>query len=215
MSGIAIYGCGGFGREVAPLAIESQRAFGQPPNVIFVSDNREEIGRVINGLRVVPFDDLRKSQDMKAVIAVADSAMRRSLVKKCEDAGIAFGNITALGSLMLANVEIGEGAIVCSNSIVTANVKIGRHCHINIFSYIAHDCVVGDFVTFAPRVNCNGNVVVEDDAYLGTAATLRHGKAGAPLRIGKGAVVGMGAVVTRDVAPGVTVIGNPARPMQR
>jgi len=48
---------------------------------------------------------------------------------------------------------------------------------------------------------------VEDDVAIGSGATIMCG-----LRIGRGAVIGAGAVVTRDVAPGTTVVGNPARP---
>ena len=110
---------------------------------------------------------------------------------------------------------IGEGSIICAGSIVTSNAKIGRFFHCNIQSYVAHDCVVGDFVTFAPRVACNGNVVIEDHAYVGTGAILKQGTKKRPLRIGRGAIVGMGAVVTKDVPAGETWIGNPARPLER
>jgi acetyltransferase-like isoleucine patch superfamily enzyme len=92
-------------------------------------------------------------------------------------------------------------------------VRIGRSFHANIYSYVAHDCRIGDFVTFAPKVCCNGNVHVHDGAYIGTGAVIRQGTPEKPLVIGEGAVVGMGAVVTRDVAPGATVVGNPARPL--
>ena len=109
------------------------------------------------------------------------------------------------------DVVIGEGAIFCDFTMVTANAVIGRHFHCNIYAYVAHDCVIGDFVTLAPRVSINGNTVIEDDVYIGTGAILRNGVKGRPLRIGRGATIGMGAVVTKDVPPGVTVVGNPAR----
>jgi acetyltransferase-like isoleucine patch superfamily enzyme len=73
--------------------------------------------------------------------------------------------------------------------------------------------VIGDFVTLAPGAKINGNVVVQDHAYIGTGAMIRQGRPGEPLVIGEGAIVGMGAVVTRSVPPGVTVVGNPARPL--
>lgn len=96
---------------------------------------------------------------------------------------------------------------------LTSNIKIGRYFHTNIYSYVEHDCQIGDYVTFAPSVKCNGNVVIENNAYIGTGAIIRQGKPGKPLVIGKHAIVGMGAVVTKDVPAGVTVVGNPARPL--
>jgi acetyltransferase-like isoleucine patch superfamily enzyme len=64
-------------------------------------------------------------------------------------------------------------------------------------------------------VHCNGNIVIEDHAYIGAGAVIKQGRPGAPLVIGAGAVVGMGAIVTRSVPAGTTVVGNPARPMVR
>jgi len=93
----------------------------------------------------------------------------------------------------------------------SSNISIGKHFHANLYSYVEHDCVIGDYVTFAPGVMCNGNVVVEDHAYIGTGAVIKQGQPGQPLVIGRGAVVGMGAVATKSVPPGTTVVGNPAR----
>ena len=94
--------------------------------------------------------------------------------------------------------------------MVTSNARIGRFFHANLYAYVAHDCVVGDFVTFAPGVMCNGRVRIEDNAYIGTGVVIREGAHGKPIVIGEGAVVGMGAVVTKSVPPFSTVIGNPA-----
>jgi sugar O-acyltransferase (sialic acid O-acetyltransferase NeuD family) len=113
------------------------------------------------------------------------------------------------------DVTVGEGSILCPFVTLTSNIRIGRHFQANLYSYVEHDCVIGDFVTFAPGVKCNGNVVIEDHAYIGAGAILRQGVPGRPLVIGRGATVGMGAVVTRDVPPATTVVGNPARPMQK
>jgi len=119
--------------------------------------------------------------------------------------------LVAENAVVLDEVSIGEGAILCHFTQLTSNIRIGKYFHANIYSYVAHDCVIGDYVTFAPAVRCNGNVVIEDHAYIGTGAVIKQGSPDKPLVIGRGAIVGMGAVVTKDVPPGVTVVGNPAK----
>jgi sugar O-acyltransferase (sialic acid O-acetyltransferase NeuD family) len=203
---LAVYGCGGFGREIEPLASSMDA------DVVFVSDVPDEQGTVINHIPVISFDDLISPRyiDREVVLAIGSSAGRRALAAKCEAAGLRFGMLQAPTVRMLRDNEIGEGAVFCDYSMCTSNARIGRHFQCNIYSYVAHDCVIGDFVTFAPRVNCNGNVTIEDDVYVGTGAFLKQG-----VRIGRGATIGMGAVVTKDVLPDATVVGNPARVLER
>jgi sugar O-acyltransferase (sialic acid O-acetyltransferase NeuD family) len=204
---LAIYGAGGFAREVAPLALRNPDC-----DVVFVSDVAEEIGTTPNGIRVVSYPELvAGGAGGHVVIAIADSAARRKLAERCAKDGLTFGDIVAPSHDRGHAVEIGEGSIVCGNTIFTSNITIGRHFHCNMGSHVAHDCVIGDFVTFGPRVNCNGWTVIEDDAYIGTGAMLRPGSRGRPLVIGRGARIGMGAIVSKDVPPGVTVFANPAR----
>ncbi len=127
---------------------------------------------------------------------------------RCRDAGIGFLSARSATHVEMDEVEIGEGALLSPYTTVTSNIRIGRHFHLNLYSYVEHDCMIGDFVTFAPSVRCNGNVRIGDGAYVGSGAVIRQG-----LRIGAGATVGMGAVVTKDVPAGETWIGNPARRM--
>ena len=108
--------------------------------------------------------------------------------------------------------DIGEGLLMAYCSMIATSCTIGRFLQLLDYSYISHDCVIGDFVELAPRVSINGNTILEDHVYVGTGATFRQGTPEKPLVIGKGAVVGMGSVVTRDVPAGATVMGNPAQP---
>jgi sugar O-acyltransferase (sialic acid O-acetyltransferase NeuD family) len=213
----AIYGASGFGREVIPVARRMLHAtLGDTGwELVFVDDATE--AEIVNGHRVVTYTQfLAEGAGSKRVcIAIADAAVRQKLAERCRADGIEFFSVVADTAVIMDEVQIGEGAILCPFVTLTSNVRIGRHFHANIYSYVAHDCVVGDFVTFGPAVKCNGNVRVEDFAYVGTGAVLRQGDPHAPLVVGREAVVGMGAVVTRSVPRGATVVGNPARPLTK
>jgi sugar O-acyltransferase (sialic acid O-acetyltransferase NeuD family) len=210
-----LVGAGGFGREVMPLArsqLASRLVAGEARLAFVVED--EPSGREVNGTPVISMGEfLAHPGERHFNIAIAASAARARIASLCEAAGARPYSIIASNVVIQDGVELGEGAILCPFVMLLSNVRVGRYFHANIYSYIAHDCVIGDFVTFAPRVACNGRSRVEDEAYVGTGAVMREGAPGAPLIVGAGAVVGMGAVVTRDVAPLTTVIGNPARPL--
>ncbi len=183
--------------------------------LVFVVEDRFHVpGTVANGHRVVSMTDFlaAPAAERRFNIAIGNSAVRERIANAIPAELATPFSIVAPSHIALCNNTVGEGAIWCSFTHVTSNARIGRFFHANFYSYVAHDCVVGDFVTFAPGVMCNGNVVVEDHVYVGTGAVIKQGN-DEPLVIGRGAVVGMGAVVTRSVPPGTTVIGSPARPL--
>lgn len=208
-----LIGAGGFGREVMPVAREMITRFRgtKKHELIFVVENLEK-QTVVNGHKVISESDFFSCQaDNKYFnIAIADYKTRERIANKMIASNIHPFTIQALNTVIYDQNAIGEGAILCPFTTITSNAKIGRFFHANIYSYVAHDCIIGDFVTFAPSVHCNGKVVVEDYAYIGTGVVIKQGTNERPIIIGKGSVVGMGAVVTKSVQPFTTVIGNPA-----
>jgi len=207
-----IYGASGFGRQVMPVARKQLKSQGiSEDRLVFVDDNPP--GEKINGHRALTYSDFIHSEARERfiVLAIGNSSIRQRLAVRCQQDRIRFWAVYADNIVIMDDVEIGEGAILKPFVTLTSNIRIGRHFHANLYSHISHDCIIGDYVTFAPGVRCNGNVVIEDNAYIGSGAIIKQGKPGAPLVVGRGATVGMGAVVTKSVPDGVTVVGNPAK----
>lgn len=201
---IGVYGAAGCGRGIMPLL----RAQYPAPGLAFIDD--VQAPSYVNGHDILTWTDfLERQADEKAVsITIADSHIRQTLAEKCAVANIPLIEARAASVVQMDEVVIGDGACLSPFVTLTSNIRIGRCFHANLYSYVEHDCIIGDFVTFAPGAKVNGNVTIGDHAYIGSGAIIRQG-----LTIGAGAIVGMGAVVTRDVPPGVTVVGNPAKPL--
>ncbi|CAB1220515.1 NeuD/PglB/VioB family sugar acetyltransferase [Acinetobacter bouvetii] len=208
----AVYGASGCGRSLMPVARQQLVRAQDASEIVFIDDSLAEITRV-NGHRAMNYTTfLDETADEKAVqIAIANSRVREKIANRLEADGIQLWSIMADNVVLMDQIELAAGAALSPFVSITSNIKIGKCFHANLYSYVEHDCVIGDFVTFAPGVKCNGNIHIEDHAYIGAGAMIKQGTPDQPLVIGRGAVVGMGAVVTKSVPTGVTVVGNPAR----
>ena len=196
---IGIYGAAGCGRGIMPVA----RVNFPEDELVFIDDGA--CPDSVNGYPCMSRKKFLASDPKGVILAIADGHIRARLNAQL---GLPLIGVQADNAVLMDEVELASGACLSPFACITSNVKIGLCLHANLYSYIEHDCVIGDFVTLGPGAKVNGNVKVEDFAYIGAGAVVRQG-----LTIGKGAIVGMGAVVTKDVLPGQTVIGNPARPM--
>ena len=206
---IGIYGASGHGKDILLFVDAAKKS--RDSTVIFIDDDNS-LSKIC-GILVVSFSEFLQLEfiSRQIMVAVADGRLRQAIVQRCEENSLAIGSAIADTALISSHAHIGRGALISPYVVISANVRIGQHFHCNTHSLVAHDCQIGDYVTFAPGVRCSGRVHIDDYTSIGAGALIHQGKFEQPLRIGRDAVVGMGAVVLHDVLPGQTVVGNPAR----
>jgi sugar O-acyltransferase (sialic acid O-acetyltransferase NeuD family) len=207
---LVVYGAGGFAREVAWLAESCPDA---GPVVAMIDDDPARHGSLVNGIPVYGLTEARVAfPTARMVIGIGSPHGRQAVAERAVAAGFAFATLVHPRVERSRWIEIGDGAVICAGNILTTNIRLGRQVQINLACTVGHDVDIGDVATLSPGVNCSGRVRIGARAYIGTNASIINGEADKPLVIGDDAVIGAAACVTRDVAPGTTVVGVPARP---
>ena len=217
-----MFGSGGFARELAWHLDDSEVQFSEAVyskdfSINFLSES-EEPQEDINGYQVISERDFllqaRGDADFFA-IAIGTTSKRRQLVQKSRNRAIRPVSIISKFARVGYSTVMGEGAILCPGVILMPGVTIGNYFQGHLNSYVAHDCVIGDFVTLLPGVICSGRVEIQNDVTIGAGAVIKNGSQSKPLTIGEGATIGMGAVVTKDVPSYCVVVGNPAKVLKK
>ncbi len=131
---------------------------------------------------------------------------RVRLAQRAEKIGFSFVNIIHPNAVISSTATLATGVYVAPGSVINAGAQIGRHSIINTNACVEHDCILGKFVHVAPGVTLSGGVHVGDETHLGTGCSVSHG-----VRIGAGAVIGVGSAVVSDIPARVVAFGNPCR----
>jgi len=108
------------------------------------------------------------------------------------------------------SAEYRAGVTIMAGAVINACARLGENVIVNTNAVVEHDCVIADHVHIAIGAQVAGAVRIDSGAHIGAGATVIE-----CVHIGERGVVGAGAVVTGDVDPGLTVVGSPARPLER
>lgn len=212
MKDIAIFGIGGFGREILTLIQDINRV--SPTwNIIGFFDDGHERGEMVNG-----YETLGKIRDLNAwtsplniVVAIGNPVTKKKILDQITNPLVDYPTIIH-PSVWIGDekfVAIGKGCILCAGVMVTTNVRIGNFVALNLQCTVGHDTVINDYAAFMPAVNISGEVVIGEGVYVGTGAKIIN-----QIEIGEYAIVGAGAVVAKTLPAHCTAVGVPAKPIK-
>lgn len=191
-----IYGAGGHGKVVLDaMQVSGIQCMG------FVDD--KDIS-VWSNLNVYNLRSLNLSQETIFHLAIGNCKTRELIVSKLKT--VKFFTVRHTAAVISNSASIGIGTFLAAQCVIAPDATVGNHCIINHASVVDHDCFVGDYTHIAPQAALGGGVTIGRGVFIGAGAVILPG-----LNIEDYAVVGAGAIVTKNVAAGTTVVGNPAK----
>lgn len=208
MKDIAIFGAGGFGREVLTI-IKAINKESPTYNMVGFFDDGLLAGNVVNGYPVLGGkEELNKwKHNLSLVIAVGNPIVKAKIVNGLCNDNLSFPALIH-PSVIIGNldyVDIGKGCIICAGCIITTNIQIKDFVILNLGCTVGHDTVIGEYSSFMPSVNISGEIDVAERVYVGTGAKIIN-----QLSIGENTIIGAGAVVINSLPSNCTVVGVPA-----
>lgn len=209
MKDIAIYGFGGFGREIA-CVIEAINQESPTWNIVGYFDDGHAVGdanrygKVIGGINELN----AYPRELALVFAIASPSTVKTLYSKISNPNISFPNIIASNVFFFdrSSVVFGMGNVITFNGRISCGVRFGNFNLINGCVSIGHDVTVGDYNMMQPEVRISGETSIGDMNYFGVRSLVLQG-----LKVGNNIKVGAASVIMRNTKDFMTYFGNPAR----
>lgn len=202
MRDLIILGTGVHAGEMVEIAerVNRARSTWNVLGTVASAEDASRVGKKLNGVRILGtgsvLDDYPSATCVPAFGYTDETVLGR----------VSLGTLVDPSAFVSRTARVGRGCVIYPGCFVGLNAVVGECVFMLSGSTVNHDDHVEDRVTFASRATLAGMVHVEADCYLGQACTVRQS-----LRIGRGSMIGMGAVVIRDVPPDSVMAGNPAR----
>ncbi|MDR0864339.1 MAG: acetyltransferase [Candidatus Symbiothrix sp.] len=208
MKNLAIYGGGGYGREIACLinAINNQ----EPQwNIIGFFDDGLPIGhKNTYGVILGGISELNSfPNELSLVMAISNSKILDTLIPKITNPQVSFPNIIAPDTLFLdkTTVCMGYGNVIGFKSVISCNVRIGNFNRLNVNVFLGHDVIIGNHNMFNPSTRISGEVIIGDCNFFGVNCIVLQQK-----NIGNHVTIGTNSVIIKKTKDNTTYIGNPA-----
>ena len=190
MKEIAIFGAGGFGREIACLINRINEKQKGTWNLIGFFDDDEslkdawnEYGKVLGGMDVLN----KWGKPLDLVIAIGNPAVLEKIVDRIQNSNISFPNLIDPNVEFMdrEHVEMGKGNVICMRSTISTNVTFGNFNLLNVAVGVGHDASFGSYNVVMPNVNISGGVTIGDSNLFGVKSTvLQYLKVGDRVKIG-------------------------------
>ena len=203
---LCIVGTGGFATDVLCCWADIVASSNLPleSTACFMVKDTPPHGATLLGVELIGQSDFDPTL-YEVIVAIGDCAIRKKVVSELPT-NTTYATLVHPSAVVSKWVTLGAGTVVTAGSILTANIRIGNHAHLNPNTTIGHDCVIDDFFTAAPGANIGGNCTVGECVYFGANSASRQGTT-----IVAHTMIGMGAVVVKDILESGVYAGNPAK----
>jgi len=208
MKNLYIIGAGGSGRETAEIVYAINEIKQEFQIAGFIDDDQSKWKSNINDIKVLGgisyLKELNDPVNNYAVVSITDCKIKERIVKELEGT-VKWCNIIHPTSIICSHTKIGIGNIIEHLVYIGPNVQIDDHVFLNHKTNIGHDAMIEDYSSLMDFCDINGYVHLEKKVYAGSRVSVTPG-----CTVGESAKLGAGAVIMKDVRPGVTMHGHRA-----